>query len=293
MILMLGFCVLAPLGDSIAKILGPVLPLSVLLLVRFGIQAALLAPICRARGVKIRPPRALIGWVVLRTALHMCGIALMFTALRFLPLAEAIAIAFVMPFLMLLLGKVVLGEDVGPRRLIACAVGFAGTLLILQPSFADVGAAALLPLGVAVAFALFMLTTRRVAKDIGAVPLQAFSGALASAVLLGLVLASGAWRQLAALDAQTWVLMGILGCVGTLAHLLMTWSLRFAPSATLAPMQYLEIPVATLLGWVIFADLPGPLASLGIGVTIAAGLYIVWREGRTERPVIPPAPPAA
>jgi drug/metabolite transporter (DMT)-like permease len=74
---------------------------------------------------------------------------MMFAALRHLPLADAIAIAFVMPFLLLLLGRTVLGETVGPRRLAACAVGFAGTLLVIQPSFAAVGWAALLPLGVA------------------------------------------------------------------------------------------------------------------------------------------------
>ena len=63
----------------------------------------------------------------------------MFLSLRFLPLADAVAIAFVMPFIMLLLGKFVLDEEVGSRRLIACVVGFIGTLLVMQPSFAEVG----------------------------------------------------------------------------------------------------------------------------------------------------------
>ena len=58
----------------------------------------------------------------------------------------------------------------------------------------------------------------------------------------------------------------------------MTWSLRYAPSATLAPMQYLEIPIATVLGLFIFKDLPNPLAQLGICITIAAGLYVIFRE---------------
>ena len=70
------------------------------------------------------------------------------------------------------------------------------------------------------------------------------------------------------------------GVLGTFAHLLMTWGLRFAPTATLASMQYLEIPVAVLLGWMIFGDLPNALAALGIGLTISAGLYAVLRERR-------------
>ena len=66
--------------------------------------------------------------VWIRTLLHILGIGAMVTALKYLPLADAVAIAFVMPFIMLLLGKYVLAEEIGPRRLIACAVGFCGTL---------------------------------------------------------------------------------------------------------------------------------------------------------------------
>ncbi len=75
----------------------------------------------------------------LRTVLHVAGVGVFFLALRYLPLADAVAIAFVMPFVMLLLGRFVLGETVGPRRMAACAVGFAGTLLVIQPSFVDGG----------------------------------------------------------------------------------------------------------------------------------------------------------
>jgi drug/metabolite transporter (DMT)-like permease len=63
----------------------------------------------------------------------------------------------------------------------------------------------------------------------------------------------------------------------------MTWSLRFAPAATLAPMQYLEIPVATLFGWLIFSDLPDGLAALGIAITMGSGLYVVHRERANAR----------
>ena len=60
----------------------------------------------------------------------------------------------------------------------------------------------------------------------------------------------------------------------------MTWSLRFAPASTVAPMQYLEIPVAAIVGWLIFSDFPNGLALLGIAITIGAGLFIVFRERR-------------
>ncbi|UWR04298.1 DMT family transporter [Ruegeria conchae] len=293
-VLMLGFCVLAPLGDGMAKLLGETIALGLLVLVRFGVQAMILIPLIAVTGKPWRMTSMVLRLTMVRTLLHIVGIAAMFTALQYMPLADTVAIAFVMPFIMLLLGKYVLGEQVGPRRLIACVVGFIGTLLVIQPSFAQVGAPALLPLIVAVVFALFMLVTRQIAKETDPVALQAVSGAMATALLLPIVYV-GSQADLPAMSLTMpkgetlWLLLGI-GVLGTVAHLLMTWSLRYAPSATLAPMQYLEIPVATLIGWLIFHDLPNGLAALGIGITIAAGLYVILHEranarsGPTETP---------
>jgi len=247
-------------------------------------QAVLLIPLVvfTARSFAMSP--RVIKLILLRTVFHMLGIGAMFTALRFMPLADTVAIAFVMPFIMLLLGKYVLHEEVGPRRLAACTVGFVGTLLVIQPSFAEVGALALLPLFVAVVFSLFMLVTRQVAKDVDPIAMQAVSGVMACAILAVLYLTFGglAWGALTLVSPSTqdlWML-ALIGVLGTFAHLLMSWSLRFAPSATLAPMQYLEIPVATLIGYVAFREFPNGLAQLGIAITIGAGLYIIWREQR-------------
>ncbi len=286
-LLMQGFCILAPVGDSIAKLLGATVPLLQLLTVRFGLQAVLLLPVIVASGRRLNmSPR--IAWLtVARTLLHIIGVGAMFLSLRFLPLADAVAIAFVMPFIMLLLGRFVLNEEVGSRRLAACAVGFIGTLLVVQPSFSEVGAPALLPLLVAVDFALFILVTRQIAKDIDPVSLQAVSGTMATVLLMVFYclteVAGVLETKFVAPDWRTVLLLLAIGVIGTLAHLLMTWSLRFAPSATLAPMQYLEIPVATIIGYMVFADLPNGLAALGIAITICAGLYIVIREHAMSR----------
>lgn len=286
-VLMLGFCVLAPLGDAMAKLLGETTPLGLLVFVRFAIQSLILIPIVALTGRPWRMRGRILRLTAIRTLLHIVGITAMFSALKFLPLADAVAIAFVMPFIMLLLGRYVLSEEVGARRLIACIVGFIGTLLVIQPSFAQVGAPALLPLIVAVVFALFMLVTRQIAKETDPVALQAVSGTMATVALLPLLLIgsrTGVWDLsliIPASDAH-WLLLAI-GVLGTVAHLLMTWSLRFAPSATLAPMQYLEIPVATLIGWLIFHDLPNGLAAVGIMITIAAGLYVILRERASAR----------
>ncbi|MEL6959930.1 MAG: DMT family transporter [Pseudomonadota bacterium] len=294
-LLMLGFCILAPLGDATAKYLGQNMSVGFLVFVRFAMQAAIFLALVALLSCPMPKGRWLIGMTALRTVLHIAGLGAMFAALQYLPLADAIAIAFVMPFIMLLLGWAFLGEEVGPQRLAACAVGFVGTLLVVQPNFAEVGAPALLPLAVAVFFSFFMLVTRKIAKDVDPIGLQAQSGLMAVPFVgLGLLI----WPE-TTLFAMTpivgfeWVLLAILGVLGAVAHLMMTWSLRYAPSATLAPMQYLEIPISTVVGYFIFWDLPNGLAALGICITIAAGLYIILRERRlaTPRPQ-PPTPPA-
>lgn len=295
--LMLGFCILAPMGDALAKIIGQSVPLGILLVARFAVQAVVLAPLIAITGRpwRLSGPVLRLAWI--RTALHIVGIGSMFTALQFLPLADAVAIAFVMPFLMLILGHYVLGEEIGIRRVSACGAGFIGTLLVIQPAFASVGWPALLPLVVAVVFSLFMLVTRKMAKDVDPIGLQAVNGVMAIAMLLPFMAAVHLLGFASLLEggrAVGWptsteaLMLLTIGLIGTLAHLLMTWSLRYAPSATLAPMQYLEIPFATLIGWLIFAELPNTLASFGIAVTIASGLYIVMIE-RSIRPAPPPA----
>ncbi|NNE53239.1 MAG: DMT family transporter [Sulfitobacter sp.] len=297
-LLMLGFCLIAPLADAIAKLIGNSVPIAEVVLVRFGLQALVLIPLIWWTGRSWRMGPRVLTLTFLRTLLHIVGIGAMFTALRYLPLADAVAIAFVMPFFMLLLGRYFLNEVVGPRRLVACSVGFAGTLLVVQPSFASVGWPALLPVLVAASFSLFMLVTRQIAKQTDPIGLQAVSGVIAVLLMVPLIFID-AGGDIAALvllqtDAYYWGLLISIGLLGTLAHLLMTWSLRYAPSATLAPMQYLEIPFATVLGFFIFQDLPNQLASFGILLTILAGLYVIQGErANARRLVLQTDPPQA
>ena len=145
----------------------------------------------------------------------------------------------------------------------------------------------------AVDFALFMLVTRQIAKHVDPISMQTISGGMAVTLLLvafgGATLFTDPTDWLVMPNIQECWLLGAIGLLGTLAHLLMTWSLRFAPSATLAPMQYLEIPIATVIGFLIFAYLPNGLAALGITITILAGLYVVYREhGIGKRPPASP-----
>ena len=265
--LMLGFCIVAPFGDAVAKLLGASVPLAQVVLIRFAVQLIILAPLVWLSRRPLRIRGVVLWLTVLRTLLHIAGIAAMFTALKYLPLADAVAIVFVMPFFMLILGKFVLSEEVGGRRLLACVAGFGGTLLIVQPSFSEVGWPAILPVFVAANFSVFILVTRKIAKHTDPISLQAVSGAMAVALMVPVIwggekLGIGAFTMITP-NTDQWFLLLAIGILGSLAHLLMTWSLRYAPAATLAPMQYLEIPIATLIGLLIFNDFPDGWAGRG------------------------------
>ena len=289
-----AFCLLAPLGDAVVKVVGMGAPLMVLLLSRFVFQAVSLAPVVLLSGREFPTDRRIFGLICLRSLFHILGIGMMFIALRLLPLANAIAIVFVFPFILLFLGRFVLGEEVGRDRIIACVLGFGGCLLVIKPSFAEVGIVALLPVAVAFAFSTFMLITRSIAKECDPISLQATSGGISTAMLLfvWLLVWLGAGQgaehaapydltiMLPASERIAWLLLAI-GALGTAGHLCMTIALRFAPSTTLAPLQYVEIPIATFLGWLFFEELPDGLAALGIMITIGAGVFVVMSERQT------------
>ena len=282
--LMCGFCVLAPVSDALAKLLGGLVPLGMLMLVRFGAMVILMAPLALLGRASFRLTPRLWKLTLARTVAQMGGITFMFSGLRFLPLADAVAIGFVFPFILLIFGKLFLHEQVGPHRLIACGVGFIGTLCVIQPNFALFGLPALLPAISAVFFALYILVSRAMAKDMDPQAAQTICGLQACAVLIPVLV----WGPIPVLslvqpDPHSTLLLVGLGIVGCASHLFMSWSLRFAPSATLAPMQYLEIPVSALIGWLIWNSLPNGLAAVGICITIGAGLYIILRERAIAR----------
>lgn len=280
--LMLGFCLLAPLADGMAKLATATVPVVLIVAVRFAAQALVLTPLALATRRPLRLDRDVLRATAWRTVLHVSAVAALFLALRHMPLAEALAIVFVQPFLMVLILWAFAIDTVGPRRLAACAAGFAGSLMVIQPAFVIAGWIVLLPLYTAAAFTAFILITRAIAKRADPIALQAISGLMASAVILpALALAALTGWPVPAPPMPSpsdWALLAVIAATGTVAHLLMTWSLRFAPAATLAPIQYVELPFIVLVGWWLFREIPGPMAAAGIAVILAAGLYIVARE---------------
>jgi drug/metabolite transporter (DMT)-like permease len=279
---MLGFCVTAPLLDVAAKLASSSVPIGQITAARFVIQCALMAPFIWIMGVPLRvEPRhwpALVFRALALLFATFCFIA----AIRVMPLADALAIVFVAPFIVLLVGRFYLCEDVGPRRVSAALVGFGGVLFVIQPSFAAFGTVAFIPLGTAVAFAFYILVTRGLSRRMHPVALQFHTGLVASLCCIPvLILANGSGSDL--FDPVwpfgiAWLWLLGVGFFASLSHMMMTYALSLAPSATLAPLQYFELPVATFFGYLVFNEFPNHLSLFGIAIIICAGLYMVHRE---------------
>lgn len=283
--LMLGFCATAPLIDVASKLAVQAIPVGQVTTARFIVQAAIMAPICVWLGHGVGVPRTLLPRLAARAFCLIASTYCFVAAVKVMPIADALAIAFVEPFLLLLLGRAIFGDEVGPRRIAACAVGFAGSLLVIQPSFAAFGVVALLPLGTALFFALYMLATRGLARHMHPIPMQLHTASVATVMCLPIILLADG-RGWATLDpvwpaGLDWLWLVGVGAASALAHLLMTYALRLAPSATLAPLHYLEIISAAALGYLVFGDFPNALTWTGIGIITASGLYIIARERRT------------
>jgi drug/metabolite transporter (DMT)-like permease len=251
-----------------------------------------MVPVALVMALSLRLVPRQLPLLALRASLAIVSTASFVAAVAVMPIADALAIAFVEPFVLLLLGFLFLGEQVGPRRILASTVGFAGALLVIQPNFAVFGAVALLPLVTACTFAGYVLVTRRLSREVHPVVMQFHTAWLAAAMTLPFALAGTAAgvgvMSLTWPDPLVWVWLVGVGVAGSVAHIMMTFALRFAPAATLAPLFYMEIVMAVVLGLAIFGDFPDPLAWSGIGIIIASGLYIIHRERQLHRQ--PPGP---
>lgn len=288
--LMLGFCMTAPMLDVAAKLASTSLPVGQITAARFLVQCVLMAPFVWIMGLSLRVARG--QWLALtfRAVLLVVSTFCFIAAISVMPLADALAIVFVAPFIVLLVGKFYLGEDVGPRRAGAAMVGFVGVLFVIQPSFAAFGAVALFPLGTAVGFACYILVTRGLSRQMHPVTLQFHTGLIASLLCLPVLLLAQDTGSLlldpVMPEGIAWLWLLGVGFFATLSHMMMTYALSLAPSATLAPLQYLELPVATLLGYLVFSDFPNALSLTGITIIIGSGLYMIHRERVTARQLV-------
>lgn len=209
--------------------------------------------------------------------------ACFFSALFVMPLADAAALVFVSPILVGLLSGPLLGERVSRATWVATAMAFAGMTIILRPNFAALGWAAVLPIAAAFFFALMVIANRAAAGKGSALSMQALIAIVATPVLAIVVLVG----HLTGIDAMAitppdWTVVArcaAIAVVMSVGHWFIYLGTERAGASTIAPTTYVQLLVATALGWALFGEPPDFMTWLGALVIIAAGLYL-WSRKR-------------
>lgn len=293
MLLMTIAMLLFPVSDALAKFLTAELTSVQIAAARFLLQSLLLLPVVLffKRG---RLPRPGVRHLALGTLIGFAVIFL-FSGLQYLPLANNTALFFIEPLLLTLLSALALREPVTLRQWLAVVIGLAGALIVLRPNWAAYGPAAIFPVAAGAFFAAFLALTRVVGGRDDALTLAFWTGAAAALVLL-LIMGFGSLGQegpaaaAAALLAfpalSVWPLLLGVGAIAAATNVLTALALQRAGAGVLAPFQYLEILSATLLGWLIFSEIPDLLTGFGASIIVVSGLYVFTHQGRRSAPAV-------
>jgi drug/metabolite transporter (DMT)-like permease len=213
------------------------------------------------------------GLHVLRAALNAAAMLAFFYALSLAPLSEVTALGFTAPIFATLLAAPILGEAVGLRGWSAIVIGFAGTLIILRPGFASMGAGQLLTLLSSLVWACALMTIKTLSRSESSVTIVTYMGVLM--IPLSLAPALLVWQWPDPWQLSWLALIGLLGGIGQFS---MTEALRRADTAVVMPVDFSKLIWATLLAWLAFGEIPDGLTWLGGGVIFVSTFYITYRE---------------
>jgi drug/metabolite transporter (DMT)-like permease len=232
--------------------------------------SVVLNPITTPGLTRTRRPWLQIG----RSLLLLVSTAFNFLALQHLQLTQTLSIQFAAPLIIALIAGPLLGERIGPRRLAAVIVGFAGVLVITRPGGGGVHPAALYSVAGAVCYALYNISTRFLAGQDSSATTLFYSG-LAGIVVMTPILPF-VWSTPP--NALTWILLAATGVFGALGHWLLILAHARAPAGVLAPFIYTQLLWTLSAGYLVFADIPDRWTLVGAAIVIASGLYLLYRE---------------
>ncbi|WEX73833.1 DMT family transporter [Sinorhizobium numidicum] len=276
LIMLLGMLMFS-LNDVMGKWLVATYSVGQVVLIRSLAAAILLAPFLWING-----PRKLIaierpGLQLARVVASTAEVFAFYFAVVYLPLADVMTYWLAAPIYVAAVSPFVLKEHVGWRRWTAIATGFAGVVIALEPSSQALTLPALISVLGSMFFAFMMISGRSLR---GTPDTTLAFWQIVGAALAGLAWAPFDWTPLKPLDTA---LLGLLGVVAMLAHVLVNRALKLAETATVAPLQYTLLFWAIIFGWLIFGDTPRLSMVLGAGLIVASGLFIFFREQQLKR----------
>lgn len=280
-------------NDVAIKFLSGAYPLHQIILIRALVGLVFLFALIQVSGtgfnqlITRRPKDQLI-----RVSIVMVSNVTYFLGLAAMPLADAVAVAFVSPLLVTLLSILVLGEKVGPRRWAAVGVGMLGVIVMLRPGSGVIQPAAILVLISAICYASSHMMTRRMRDTESAFALNFYvqCGFVLVSTAMGLTVGDGhlagssdpslafLFRPWVWPPVDDWPAFLATGLAVGIGGLMMSQAYRLSEAALIAPFEYVGMPMAIFWGVLVFHRWPDTTAWVGIALICGAGLYTLWRE---------------
>ena len=244
---------------------------------RAVISVILLLPMIAAGRVKPWHSKRIVGhfW---RTAMGTGSMVLGFYAVTLLPLADATAIAFSQPLFSVVVAALLLGEKVRWRRWSATVIGFAGVLIMVRPGEGSLQLGALVGLANAAAVSLSILLVRRLSDS--ETPLMILTQFAIFSTILLTVPAILVWRWP---DLWGWVLAVGIALSATVGQYFWVQAFKAGEMSAVAPFEYMRLPFAVFVGWLIWGEMPVIWTYLGASIVIGSALYIAHREHQLAR----------
>lgn len=274
---------LIPMLDGCAKILTQTLPPTQITAARYLTSALILLPILFMRkgmgGLRVQNKLAHLFRALFLLGATFC----FFSAIRAIPIPNAIALVFVYPLLVTLAAPFLLGEQLTKPRVFSTVLGFVGALVVLRPGMEGFEMDALYALAAGTLFSGFVLITRTLAKSDPPFTTLTLTSVIGTVVMIPFALSGWTWPTLPELG---WMLgMGFFASAG---HYCFIKALDHAPASQLAPFGYFEIIGATLVSYFGFNEFPDALTWVGIGIVVSSGVLLTLSEAR---PTISPESP--
>jgi drug/metabolite transporter (DMT)-like permease len=275
---MIGGVAILTLNDGVMKWMTASYPVGEIIFIR-GLFVLMVVALFawRAGGLGALRVHDVRGQAV-RALFTIASTGFFVTSLRFLPMAESIAITFASPLFVTALAPSLLGEGVGWRRWLAVVVGFVGVLIMIRPGGEHMRWVMLLPLSVALTFGLANIVTRRISATETSVSIMGFS--MLSVTLVALATAPFGWRMPTVNDVA---LLALAGMLHGSAHFLMIEAFRLAEATVASPFIYTAMIWALILDMVVWVVWPDPWVMGGAVIVILSGLYILHRETLRRR----------
>ncbi len=274
-VLIIASTVFLACSDALAKYLTRELPPIEIAWIRFAVFALIMLPTTlwpfgRDNNVlRTRRP----GLQILRGLGLTCSTLFFIWGLRYLPIAETSATAFVAPMFVTCLSIVMLAEKVGIRRWLATIVGLLGVLIVIRPGTSAFQPAAIFPIVSALGWSFALVLTRQISGVDRPATTMTYSALVGFVVLTALV--PFVWI---APTPQQLLIAVVIGAASTAGHWIIVIAYRYADASVLAPLAYSQLIWVTILGLVMFGDFPDGWTLIGTAIIIASGLYIAHRE---------------